>query len=209
MSTSGLDRQLAAAAGQADGAIARPLHGLPSAEQLELLRDEAGNLPKNVFQLARKQGRPPGARNKRDQDLANYIVQEFGDPVNALGNVMAMDWQSLRDLWVQAQRSEDKSKPVRIRDVAEFWLKCVQELMDRVHGKAVQRVEVDGKVDGFIFAPQLLPKGAVSDASLMEFMGRMQGVVRAEDIQLLEAEIIDGKAALAGQPASLAGGLRP
>lgn len=190
MSTSGLDRMLAEAAGDS---AARPLHGMPSAEQLDLLRDEKGNLPRDVFQLARKRGRPEGARNKRDQDLAKYIVQEFGDPVNALGNVMAMDWQSLRDLWVAAQRSEDKSKPVRIRDVAEFWLKCVQELMDRVHGKAVQRLEVDGKVDGFIFAPQLLPKGAVSDAALTEFMGRMKGVVHADDIRLLEAEIEDAR----------------
>lgn len=191
MSTSGLDRALSEAAGQPEGTIARPLHGMPSAEQLELLRDEDGRLPKNVFALARGRGRPPGARNKRDQDLSAYIVGKYGDPVDALGNVMTMDWQSLRDLWVQAQRSEDKSKPVRIRDVAEFWLKCVQELLDRVHGKAVQRLEVDGKVDGFIFAPQLLPKGAVSDASLLEFMGRMQGTVRAEDIRLLEAEIRD------------------
>ena len=187
MSSKGLDRALSDAA----AAAPRALHGMPSAEQLDLLRDEDGKLPANVFQLARKRGRPEGARNKRDQDLAKYIVQEFGDPINALGNVMAMDWQSLRDLWVAAQRSEDKSKPVRIRDVAEFWLKCVSELNDRVHGKAVQRLEVDGKVDGFIFAPQLLPKGAVSDATLMEFMGRMQGVVHADDIRLLEAEIAD------------------
>ena len=193
MSTSGLDRALSEAAGQPEGTIARPLHGLPSAQQLDLLRDEDGRLPPNVFALARKQGRPPGARNKRDQDLAKYIVEKYGDPVDAIGSVVAMDWQSLRDLWVQAQRSEDKSKPVRIRDVAEFWLKCVQELLDRVHGKAVQRLEVDGKVDGFIFAPQLLPKGSVSDATLMEFMQRMQGTVKADDIKLLEAEIRDAE----------------
>lgn len=193
MSTSGLDRALSEAAGQPEGTIARPLHGLPGAAQLELLRDEHGNLPKNVFALARKQGRPPGARNKRDQYLAKYIVEKYGDPVDAVGRVVEMDWQTLRDLWVQAQRSEDKSKPVRIRDVAEFWLKCVQELMDRVHGKAVQRLEVEGKVDGFIFAPQLLPKGSVSDATLMEFMQRMQGTVHADDIKLLEAEIRDGQ----------------
>ena len=193
VSTSGLDRALSEAAGQPEGTIARPLHGLPGAEQLELLRDEHGNLPKNVFALARKQGRPLGARNKRDQDLAKYIVEKYGDPVDAVGRVVEMDWQTLRDLWVQAQRSEDKSKPVRIRDVAEFWLKCVQELMDRVHGKAVQRLEVEGKVDGFIFAPQLLPKGSVSDATLMEFMQRMQGTVHADDIKLLEAEIRDGQ----------------
>jgi hypothetical protein len=65
--------------------------------------------------------------------------------------------------------------------------------MDRVHGKAVQRLEVDGKVDGFIFAPQLLPKGSISDATLMEFMQRMQGTVRADDIKLLEAEIRDAE----------------
>lgn len=193
MSTSGLDRHLAKAAGQGDGVIARPLHGMPSAEQLDLLRDEQGNLPKNAFALARKRGRPEGSRNKRDQDLAKYIVEKFGDPVNALGNVMAMDWQTLRDLWAQAQRFEDKSKPIRIRDVAEFWLKCTQELMDRVHGKAVQRLEVDGKVEGVIFAPQLLPKGALSQASLDGFMSKMQGVVRAEDIKALEAEIAEAE----------------
>lgn len=193
MSTSGLDRALSEAAGQPEGTVARSMRGLPGAEQLELLRDEHGNLPKNVFALARKQGRPPGARNKRDQDLAKYIVEKYGDPVDAIGSVVSMDWQTLRDLWVQAQRSEDKSKPVRIRDVAEFWLKCVQELMDRVHGKAVQRLEVEGKVDGFIFAPQLLPKGSVSDATLMQFMQRMQGTVHADDIKLLEAEIRDGQ----------------
>lgn len=188
MSTSGLDRQLAEAAGQPEGHIARSFMGTPSAEQLNLLRDEKGELPPNVFALARQQGRPPGATNKRSQSLAKYIVEKYGDPADALGNVMSMDWGTLRELFRQAQGGEAKHKPVRMVDVAKFWLDCTRELMDRVHGKPTQKLEVDAKVEGVIFAPSLLPQG--SSQAIEHFTSKLLAAgVTAEDIRELESEI--------------------
>lgn len=53
--------------------------------QLDLLRDGDGNLPSNVYQLARteerKRGRPPGSRNKRSTNLAAMLEAKYPDPV--------------------------------------------------------------------------------------------------------------------------------
>ncbi len=75
-----------------------------SPEQLDLLRDANGQFPANVFQIARKKGpgRPAGARNKRSDDLARIICQDFGDPLRFQAKVYAMPLDQLTELLLKA-----------------------------------------------------------------------------------------------------------
>lgn len=43
----------------------------------------------------RKAGRPPGARNRRDEDVARLLVERFGDPLAHLVAVATMDTEEL------------------------------------------------------------------------------------------------------------------
>lgn len=65
--------------------------GGATAEQLDLLRDDAGRLPADTFRRMRKaergRGRPAGARNRVNTDLAKLICQEGGDPQLFLARV--------------------------------------------------------------------------------------------------------------------------
>lgn len=62
-----------------------------SPHQLDLLRDDKGKLPGNVFQLVREgerqrgPGRPAGSRNRRNDDLARLYLSKYPDPVLAMG----------------------------------------------------------------------------------------------------------------------------
>jgi hypothetical protein len=75
------------------------------AGQLDLLRDEDGKLPSNVFalvrqepELARKPGRPAGARNKRDAALEHLIEHKYGNPVEFQASIYAMPLDQLCEL---------------------------------------------------------------------------------------------------------------
>lgn len=60
---------------------------LDRAEQLPLLaEDEAG---RELVERARGRGRPPGAKNKRTQELAEAIHRRFGNPVVELAKLYA------------------------------------------------------------------------------------------------------------------------
>lgn len=72
-------------------------------QQLDLLRDENGKLPANVFQLIRKgeargPGRPAGSGNKRSQKLAQLVCQQYGDPVLYLASLYAMPLDQMTEL---------------------------------------------------------------------------------------------------------------
>lgn len=75
-----------------------------SPEQLDLLRDDKGQLPGNVFQLARRAGpgRKPGSRNKRSDDLARVITQDFGCPVRFQASIYAMPTDQITELLLKA-----------------------------------------------------------------------------------------------------------
>jgi hypothetical protein len=65
--------------------------GGATAEQLDLLRDPQGRLPADTFRRMRIEqrgrGRPKGARNRENTDLAKLICQEGGDPQLFLARV--------------------------------------------------------------------------------------------------------------------------
>lgn len=75
-----------------------------SPEQLDLLRDDEGQLPGNVFHLARRagRGRPAGSRNKRSDDLARIITQDFGCPIRFQASIYAMPTDQITELLIKA-----------------------------------------------------------------------------------------------------------
>lgn len=73
--------------------------GATSAQQLDMLRDEeTGSLPDDVFSIVRNRGRPPGARNKRNEKIAKMIVQAHGDPLMELASIGFMPLDQLTEL---------------------------------------------------------------------------------------------------------------
>ncbi|MAY78573.1 MAG: hypothetical protein CL802_13540 [Citromicrobium sp.] len=74
-------------------------------QQLDLLRDDQGKLPSNVFRLVRQEpekargpGRPKGSTNKASKDLAKLIGHKYGDPVEFQASIYAMPLDQLCEL---------------------------------------------------------------------------------------------------------------
>ncbi|HEV2747741.1 MAG TPA: hypothetical protein VGW34_10650 [Allosphingosinicella sp.] len=90
------------------------------AEQLDLMRDEAGKLPTNVFQITRTErgrGRPRGSVNKRNQKLAKLICHEHGNPVLFMASVYSRPLDQLVELLRIADGSADRE--ARLMEVVE------------------------------------------------------------------------------------------
>lgn len=104
MSTKASSLENAARAAVEDGGV---LGADMSPEQLDLLRDDRGQLPANIFQIARKKGpgRPAGSRNKRSDDLARIICQDFGDPLRFQAKIYAMPLDQITELILKADTS--------------------------------------------------------------------------------------------------------
>lgn len=103
-------------------------------QQLDLLRDDQGKLPSNVFRLVRQEpqkargpGRPKDSRNKVSDQLAKLIGHKYGDPVEFQASIYAMPLDQLCELILVAdgtmQRREQLDEMLldlaaRIRDLA-------------------------------------------------------------------------------------------
>jgi len=74
----------------------------PDAVQLSMLADANGNIPHQHLREVRR-GRPPNALNKRNKKFAQWFVQKYGDPADALGNMASMPLPML----VQVIRAAD------------------------------------------------------------------------------------------------------
>jgi hypothetical protein len=87
-----------------------------SAEQLDMLRDGNGKLPGNVFQLVRDQaakrgaGRPKGAGNRRNDQLAKLIVHQHGDPVMAMASLYSRPLDQLIELVLIADSTAEREE---------------------------------------------------------------------------------------------------
>lgn len=86
-------------------------------EQLDLLRDENGRLPSNVFRLLRAgkavktgPGRRAGSRNKRNKQLAKLICQQHGDPVMFMASVYATPLDQLVEMLRIADNSAEREE---------------------------------------------------------------------------------------------------
>lgn len=127
--------------------------GVPSdPEQLDLLRDDKGRLPGNVFQLmraqGRKAGRPPGAGNKRNETLAKLVCNQSGDPVLFMASLYSMPLDQLVELLKLAAPGDGKLKSGDLAvEALKVQLTAAREVSQYVHSKKPVEVQASGSVD--------------------------------------------------------------
>lgn len=107
--------------------LARALHSEAEAHQLSLLgvdaspedidalRDENGRLPSDAFRRLRAggrrgPGRPLGSVNKRSEQLAKLVIQEFGDPVLGGASLYAMPLDQLCEMLTVADGTVERAE---------------------------------------------------------------------------------------------------
>jgi hypothetical protein len=183
-----------------DAAGENPPRGfLPDPVQLDLLRDpKNGRLPKDALRQMRangqqsQQGRPPGARNKRNERIAKWFIEKFGDPLSALGEIINTPWDQLYEMMVLAQGGEAKGKRVSGRDAAEFWKGAVLDALPYIHGKQPIAIDVTGKADAVIFIPGLNAPASFSAEDLTKAVEKL-GVqaIEANGIRLADGRLIE------------------
>ena len=174
---------------------------LPDPQQLDLLRDERGVLPKDALRQLRLRrsgpGRPAGARNKRTQKVAKWFVEKYGDPLSALGEIINTPPDLIYEQMILAQGGEAKGKRVTGRDAMEFWLTCIKEAVPYVHGKQPIAVDVSGKADAVIFIPGLNAPANFSHEQLREATEKLGAdAIEAAGIRMPDGNLLtDGNAA--------------
>jgi hypothetical protein len=93
-----------------------------SPAELDALRDEHGRLPPDTYRRLRarpagkRAGRPLGSVNKRSEQLAKLVIQEFGDPVLGGASLYAMPLDQLCEMLLVADGSAERSE--RLEDLA-------------------------------------------------------------------------------------------
>lgn len=104
---------------------AQPLgtSSLPCPRELELFRQEDGTLPRGSIQLVRGRGRPKNAKNKRSKKIADYYVQRYGDPLDAIGQMANTPLRQLVELLIEADGGEERERRL---------LSAVDEAVDHI-----------------------------------------------------------------------------
>lgn len=118
-----------------------------NAEQPDLLAEEPllGGVAKvGRNELPRGPGRPKGARNKRTEELARYILGRYRDPLIGLADVVSTPIDALA-----TALSCDKL------EAAEFWRKCAGELLPYVHQRKPAAIQVEGASAGMLMIVDL------------------------------------------------------
>lgn len=142
--------------------VAEPgLFGVASnADAIDALRDTNGKLPRNTFQLMRQheregrgRGRPKGAGNKRNEQIAKLVCQKFGDPVQAMASLYAMPLDQL----VELVKLVDPGKDGKAGDIAikalNVQLAAAKATAEYVHSKKPVEATVNVKSDGVLVFP--------------------------------------------------------
>lgn len=178
----------------AEAAGMEPGEFFESADQLDLLSDDAGHHKPGSLKLlrdaARKRGvgRPRGSRNKRTQQLADWFVHQFGDPMAVLGEIMSMPVDVLYQQMVLAQGGESKEKKVTGKDALRLKVEAAKEAMPYVHGKKPIEVDLKSRPDAVIFIPGLnAPDG---DSKVMAEAVEKLGIGAIQNDKMV---LIDGR----------------
>lgn len=82
---------------------------------IDAVRGSDGRLPSDAFRRLRvqrtgKPGRPLGAGNKRSEQLAKLVIQEFGDPVLGAASLYAMPLDQLCELLLVADGTAERAE---------------------------------------------------------------------------------------------------
>jgi hypothetical protein len=117
------------AAGAVRAVEALGTSSLPCPQQLELLRKPDGSLPVGAIHMARTAGRPKGARNKRSKKIADYYVQRYGDPLDAIGQMANTPLRQLIEVLMDADGSAERD--ARLLEGVEEALAHIKSLSNR------------------------------------------------------------------------------
>lgn len=165
-------------------------------EQLDLLRDDKGRLPQDVFQRLRQRGRgrPPNARNKRNDDLARLIAHQHGDPVLFMASLYSTPLDQLVELMLVA---DPGGKVQKMGDIVAkalaVQLQAAKSVAEYTHSKKPVQAEVKVGVDGVIVMPGANVLGA---SPVDQVLGRVAEALNSGAIdpaQLRDMRIIDGE----------------
>jgi hypothetical protein len=236
---------VSSAAGPARAIAALGTSSLPCPQQLELMRTADGSLPVGAIHMARKAGRPKNARNKRSKKIADYYVQRYGDPLDAIGQMANTPLRQLIEVLMEADGSAErearllsavdeavdhikslrmipgdaKDKLALAEDLADAIDKLTlaatrisgkpgklaldalalqfhahKEALLYVHGKQPISVDLVGKADLVIFAPELLKEHGIDPVALQAAIEeRGLEAFDADSMRLLEPPIEDGE----------------
>lgn len=165
MSTA-VDGLAGAIMGAGRGAAPEPF---PTTEQLDLIADGTvqGKNGLERLRIARRRhqrGRPPGAKNKRNGRVADWFIATYGDPLSAMGQIMAMPPDALMQLLTELQGNDAKHKPLRAVDVIRLKLEAAAHAAPYIHGKQPITMEVNGKRDLFV----VMQNGSLTGSGISE-----------------------------------------
>jgi hypothetical protein len=168
---------------------------MPDPEQLDLLRDDHGNLPKDALRrvrAAKGRGRPKGAKNRKSQQLAKYFIEKYGDPLDALGEIINTPIDLIYEQMVLAQGGEFKNKRVTGRDALEFRQRAIMDVMPYIHGKQPIAIDVNGKADAVIFIPGLnAPDGFTKNQLQQAVEALGVGAIEQYGIRMLDGTLLE------------------
>ena len=165
-------------------------------EQLGRRRDDKGRLPQDVFQQLRQRGRgrPPNARNKRNDDLARLIAHQHGDPVLFMASLYSTPLDQLVELMLVA---DPGGKVQKMGDIVAkalaVQLQAAKSVAEYTHSRKPVQAEVKVGVDGVIVMPgaNVLGGGPVE-----QVMGKIADALNSGAIdpaQLRDMRIVDGE----------------
>jgi hypothetical protein len=118
-----------------------------------LLRREDGTLPQGAIHIVRGRGRPPGAKNKRSKRIADYYVQRYGDPLDALGQLANTPLRQLIEVLMEADGSaEREARLLEGVDEAVAHLKLLSAIPGDVKDKREIAEKLAEAIDKLAFA---------------------------------------------------------
>ena len=91
----------------------------------------------------RKAGRPPGARNRRTEEYANFLIAKHGDPLDVATAIAARNIVAPGELAALA-----KELGMERGDAAEFWLRTLNAVLPFLHQKMPQAVWINPGAPG-------------------------------------------------------------
>lgn len=178
--------------------------------QLDLLRDDRGKLPSNVFLRVREgegrgPGRPKGALNKRSEQLAKLVCQQSGDPVLYMASIYATPLDQLVELLKIADPSDKASKRGELAIKAlNVQLAAASAVSPYVHSKKPVESNVNVRSDGVLIMPTAAGPsvaGVDDTGAQMQALGSrlalalQDGTLELSDLagkRLVDGQIVDG-----------------
>lgn len=120
-----------------------------------------------------KPGRPPGARNRRTEEMIRYIGGRYGLPLERLAQVYSLTPPALAKLW-----GIEKEK------AADIWLTACRAALEYLHQKLPASIELKGELRAVILT---LGDFAPGEQKHQQLEGFAERVATLLDVKMLDA----------------------